>query len=573
MSSSHSIHFLQETYCDDETIAALLLLLSLVVAHPSQQLRTLCCQEHRPYGHWHCPREDQHPLLDADAKLESYEFSIPTTLAANISYIDILERRDRKVATGVNWIMQREVKAVKPFPKVIDQTDPQRLEFNTNAYVSSPYPTEKQKTTTSFSFLNVVTFGPYQDVGAKAFSPLNVHYEDNKGLLVAKTYRKDVEISHLGDIWPSWRATTFITAALYANSKFNLMKSLRGSAFSRVDYQFTAHRHQQTNVVKEVRIHLPGNISNVYYRDDIGNVSTSNLRKGKQNSLLHIRLVNPLYGGWKSRLRTDVSTFSVPFIGSIKNVSIETATLSVALPDGATNVKVSLFPFTADDQFVDTYYTNLDTLGRPRVNIVKKNVADEFAISYDFPSYLLLRKPVIVSSVVFGFLLLGMVIARVDLAIVKTKDDVKKEKLQREAISIIASSQKVDAAFATLTNAFDAAKASKKFSVFKTEAKAILFSIQDQIEAIESSKKRTEILDVATYTTLVEMLIKELKSKVEKAKMLHEAVIVFLEEAANGVDEKRKKGVQDVVADLEGLCEWIDGRVEGLLEALKKGKY
>ena len=47
-------------------------------------------------------------------------------------------------------------------------------------------------------------------------------------------------------------------------------------AFSRLDFQ--RNPNSQRNAVKQFETHLPAAAADVYYRDVIGNVSTSNLR-------------------------------------------------------------------------------------------------------------------------------------------------------------------------------------------------------------------------------------------------------------------------------------------------------
>ncbi|KAJ3195496.1 hypothetical protein HK101_011932 [Irineochytrium annulatum] len=417
--------------------------------------------------------------------ISEYVVALPGSLVKNkLSYLNVAERRDRKSnappvtlevtkaaldpTSGLQYYnakLSSPLKAgdkssvditavythiVKPYPKVVGQVDPQFLEFASNIYASTPYLTEKQKTTVRLPTSNLkselngpnpvarsgslVSFGPYTGVNGGSYEKLYLHFEEPKAILVAKTFRKDTEISHLGSN----------LAIMESYDLHHQGAELRDSAFSRIDYQFSVHRHPMTNVVKDIKMTLPGDVSNVYYRDDIGNVSTSNLRHGRKASQLLMRPRYPLYGGWKyswfihfdsplaTFLKQDTTrsgrfVFSIPFIGSISNITIDTATLSVLLPEGARNVKVAL-PFVSDKTEMGVHYTNLDTTGRVNVVIQKYNVADEYAvpvqISYDYPSVLLIQKPVVVALVTFGLLLFGMMYARMDFAIVKAVDTV-----------------------------------------------------------------------------------------------------------------------------------------------------
>ena len=74
------------------------------------------------------------------------------------------------------------------------------------------------------------------------------------------------------------------------------MFSLQG-AFSRYDYQRTA----APSSIKSFKAVLPAAASDVYYRDEIGNISTSNLWSQEDSVELELRPRFPLFGGWQTR--------------------------------------------------------------------------------------------------------------------------------------------------------------------------------------------------------------------------------------------------------------------------------
>ena len=45
---------------------------------------------------------------------------------------------------------------------------------------------------------------------------------------------------------------------------------------------------------------LPPTASDVYYRDEIGNISTSNLKESAEKIELELKPRFPLFGGWKT---------------------------------------------------------------------------------------------------------------------------------------------------------------------------------------------------------------------------------------------------------------------------------
>ena len=75
-----------------------------------------------------------------------------------------------------------------------------------------------------------------------------------------------------------------------------LVFSLQG-AFSRYDYQRTA----APSSIKSFKAVLPAAASDVYYRDEIGNISTSNLWSQEDSVELELRPRFPLFGGWQTR--------------------------------------------------------------------------------------------------------------------------------------------------------------------------------------------------------------------------------------------------------------------------------
>ncbi|KAI8619203.1 Ribophorin I, partial [Chytriomyces sp. MP71] len=307
-------------------------------------------------------------------------------------------------ATAVLEIAIVYTQLVRPYPAVVSQNDEQYLLLALNAYIDSPYETAKQKTTikmpTAVTMGNeligpepiskkgfTVTYGPYADIKPFQSSPLYLHYKDKNAILVVKSLSREMEISH-------WGSNLGVTEYYDLHNKG---AALRDKLFSRIDFSFARYtRGSTTNVVEELKVILPPKTSNLYYRDEIGNVSTSHFRKSAYHeSILEIKPRYPLYGGWryswhhtydvplndylKVDRRTGRHVLQVKFMGSLSNVTIEHSRLKVALPEGAQNVKIAL-PFEADFQTIDQYWTNLDTVGRPLVIIEKKNVADEYAV-------------------------------------------------------------------------------------------------------------------------------------------------------------------------------------------------
>jgi hypothetical protein len=69
-------------------------------------------------------------------------------------------------------------------------------------------------------------------------------------------------------------------------------------AFSRLDYQ--RNPQARKNGIETFTTRLPAAASDVYYRDVIGNISTSHLREEENAVLVEIQPRFPLFGGWKT---------------------------------------------------------------------------------------------------------------------------------------------------------------------------------------------------------------------------------------------------------------------------------
>ena len=93
-----------------------------------------------------------------------------------------------------------------------------------------------------------------------------------------------IEISHWGNV-----------AVEETYNVRHMGAELKG-AFSRLDYQ----RQQAAGHVHDFKTLLPAAARDVYYRDEIGNISTSNLWETANDVELTIRPRFPLFGGWKT---------------------------------------------------------------------------------------------------------------------------------------------------------------------------------------------------------------------------------------------------------------------------------
>lgn len=193
---------------------------------------------------------------------------------------------------------------VRPYPEEISQHEKQLVVFKGNHFYYSLYPTRSQTTsvnlasdkTESYSQLkptsksdSTITYGPYESSKPFEQNELSVHFENSSPFLTVTNLHRIIEVSLWGNIAVEETIDMSHTGA-----------KLKGS-FSRFDYM---RRQGGQSSVKAFKTLLPTAAADVYYRDEIGNISTSNLRvpsKSKGEPVeLELRPRFPLFGGWKT---------------------------------------------------------------------------------------------------------------------------------------------------------------------------------------------------------------------------------------------------------------------------------
>ncbi|RIB10885.1 Ribophorin I [Gigaspora rosea] len=399
-----------------------------------------------------------------------YYFPIPDGLSEHLAYIEVKEKKTDKVfevekvvSDSVNQtqyykiyfdhridpqekvlfiVKTAYIHELTPYPFEIAQTGRQNLIYRGNIYGNSAYYTEKQKTNVklpTFNIIgytqkpgsvsrsgNIITYGSFSNQEPGAFDELSIHYEFQQAILTVKGLRRDLEISHWG-------------GNLAVEEHFNLTHDgakLKGQ-FSRLEYQQTQYIHHETTMARDFSINLPAHASDVYYRDEIGNVSTSRLRNERDAKVLEFRPRYPLFGGWNYTwyhgynvplgdfLRYHKSgryILNIPFVNPLHNAAFDHVQVRIILPEGASNVKVET-PFPINKETHGVHKTYFDSKGRYLVVLDKFNVVDDhskhFQVSYEYNSLELLRKPLVATTFFLCGFLLNMIFSRMEFTIGK----------------------------------------------------------------------------------------------------------------------------------------------------------
>ncbi|KAI6119352.1 Ribophorin I [Pisolithus croceorrhizus] len=356
--------------------------------------------------------------------------------------------------------------ATRPYPERAAQTDPQLLKYEAGLFVLSPYDTLVQRTkvkslspeVVSYStpqgvdeFVRdgtvtrsgaTITYGPYHNIPpsanvefvSKYQRTISIHYNFDYPVLEVKNLERSVEVSH-------WGANLNVEDKIHLH---NAGPALKGH-FSRLEYQSqNFFGRLSPHTLSRLILHLPPGVTNVYYYDMNGNVSTSNLRaapsvpknsKAIQDSILEIRPRYPLLGGWNYSFTLGFDTplqdsvgwdaangryiVAVPVTTHISGSVVDDATVNIILPEGASSPRLSL-RYQAVFLLTITY---LDTIGRPAVTLTYKGLTGKHTgmiyVSYSVPFFAHLRKPIAVGAVFFGLFMLGFTAKRVDLRLHK----------------------------------------------------------------------------------------------------------------------------------------------------------
>ncbi|XP_071075612.1 dolichyl-diphosphooligosaccharide--protein glycosyltransferase subunit 1 isoform X2 [Desmodus rotundus] len=182
---------------------------------------------------------------------------------------------------------------------------------------------------------------------------------------------------------------------------------------------------------------LPAAAQDVYYRDEIGNVSTSHLLILDDSVEMEIRPRFPLFGGWKTHYIVgynlpsyeylynlgDQYALKMRFVDHVFDEQvIDSLTVKIILPEGARNIQVDS-PYEISRAPDELHYTYLDTFGRPvivayKINLVEQHIQD-IVVHYTFNKVLMLQEPLLVVAAFYILFFTVIIYVRLDFSITK----------------------------------------------------------------------------------------------------------------------------------------------------------
>ncbi len=385
-----------------------------------------------------------------------------------------------KGADGIIKITSYYTRILFPYPAEISQYEEQTVLFTASHLFLSPYASTIQTTTVKLPSSKVkdyskippmslkgstLIYGPYEDVPTYSSlefpKSLTVHFKSHAPFLTMTHLTKEIQVSMWGRVTIEEVVDLEHTGA-----------RLKGG-FSRLDYDASSkapRRAHGRSSFQSMSAILPKDATDVYYRDEIGNITTSHMRETPFRTEVELQARYPLFGGWKTQyvLGYSVPTTSVLYRQSsssssassdtkdqnyranfdhykldiayatcVDGAAVDTLTLKVILPAGSTNVRVvdqrSLKERSSSSGYLNTTATwtmarrqsFLDTssVGCPVVilqtaNVISQHNHDEpLLVTFDLERQSLFRKPLVLISTFFTIFLVFTCLVRVDLSL------------------------------------------------------------------------------------------------------------------------------------------------------------
>ncbi|GFO07410.1 dolichyl-diphosphooligosaccharide--protein glycosyltransferase subunit 1 [Plakobranchus ocellatus] len=472
----------------------------------------------------------------------------PTSVAGKSDQVFYRVTLRSPLAGGKSTVVEVEAvfsHVLRPYPSEIAQAEKQLVVLDSNLFFYSPYSTASQTTTVVTANSNVesytktkpvsqsdtsIIYGPFENKPPFSEATLKVHEENNSPFLTVTSMERVVEVSHWGNIAVEEHIDMSHTGA-----------SLKGS-FSRFDYQ-----RQQDGLasIRSFKTALPASARDVYYRDEIGNISTSHMREMDESVEVELRPRFPLFGGWKTRYylgynvpsyeylfsKDDHFALKMRFIDHVyDDMVVDKMQLRIILPEGVKNIELKI-PFDVERQGDQVHYTYLDTLGRPVVVLNKNNLVEQhiqdFELHYTFQRLLLLQEPLLVVGAFYLLFLAVIIYVRLDFAI--TKDEAKESRMRVAGLidEVQSTHDRRSALYQSYDDAINKFKASKDAAAFSASRKKIdadYKQLTQQIQNLQAQLK-TEGSEASEKVAELQRLDTQYKEQVAMAIMAAEKLV------------------------------------------------
>ncbi|KAG8499140.1 hypothetical protein CXB51_005541 [Gossypium anomalum] len=509
---------------------------------------------------------------DMPAALTFYSISLPMGLAEGDSFtFDVLA-----VFTH----------ALRPIPEQITQADIQLVLYQDSAHYLSPYAVKVQSLSVKLPDSRIesytklentkihgseIKYGPYENLPSFSYSPIAVHFESNLPFSVAQELVREIEISHWGNVQVTEH-----------------YKLIHGGAqskgeFSRLDF-LARPNVRGASAFRYLVANLPPRAHSVYYRDEIGNISTSHLRGDSKKTELLIEPRYPMFGGWRTAFtigyglplqdflyESDRKRFlNITFSSPMVELVIDALIVKVVLPEGSSDISVAA-PFPVE-QWQETKISHLDIDGRPVVVLKKTNVVPEhnqfFQVYYHFSQLSMLREPLMLISGFFFFFVACIVYMHADISISKSSASYLAKQQWEEVQAVIQQVQNIisrcltthdnlEASLRDLsrTGNIQACKAARKAA--DGLLKELSKELKPLLTFLQSSPSAAQVLPK------VEELVAKERELQEKVMVKHATVVDGYEKKLGACDIENRVALQQqkltaLRQEVDDLLEFID---------------
>ena len=392
--------------------------------------------------------ERKNRLVTHPVDVTGVDLSSTSLTPGNLTFYAIELPQPIPPSSSVNLLLFLSfTRTLTPLPTHKQQDEHQLVLYHDSLYFFSPYPTSSQKSIFKLQSSHIesytrkhasvssdaIEYGPFNEVESFSHSPLSIHYQNDAAFVTMLWMKKEVEVSQWGNIAiTEWYQMKHTGATLTG-------------PFSRFDYQ--AKGNKAYSSFNHLIAFLHPLADGIYYRDYIGNVSTSHVRKGRGGADTQVEISPrfPMMGGWEAEFEVGYNIpssrnlfvvdayakadtrqvgnylLNVTFGSMFPAAAIDRAEIRVILPEGSSHIQWKT-PFdidSADDSGL--HFTHLDTTGRPVLTLNKTNVVrfhnQPFLVTYAFGRAAMLREPALVIGAVMAFFVVAMCYYRLELGV------------------------------------------------------------------------------------------------------------------------------------------------------------
>lgn len=368
--------------------------------------------------------------LDVSTKEKKLEVTRHTGSEVPTQYTAFKVKFDTPIPAGKDeriTVSEEHVNRKRAFPSKMKINDTPRVRVIDDAYYPSLYFTKKMKSTfevgesaTVIKATEIekgevrgksIKYGVYRDIEPLKTHPIYIHVDYMDPLPVFTEVKRVITLSH-------WKGINIDEEYRLVNN----IATLQGE-FSRLDYSPWKVKYSINNLDCE----LPQYTKDLYYTDEIGNITTSNAYRGAKNVHFTIEPRFPLMGGWKTYWKQgyvlprekhitqnsgDSFTFQINLSHPYNDIVAEDFSVSIVLPEGATDIHFD-DPIGFDSIQQSTVYDYLDLIGRTSFTMSKKNVMEKYhdktiTVTYKLSAFDHYRKPALVCIYMFVLLFLAM---------------------------------------------------------------------------------------------------------------------------------------------------------------------